>query len=208
MEPAMSAPYVAAHPQVERWGITHGPELKWLKAATARNFGFAASIMFQLECKGKISEPQLASVRKCMEGEKDREAAIAMRSLEAPALDMPEVEKAFLAALQNGVRSPKLRLAGFKFSPAKPNSANPSAVYVVGDGDTYLGKVLGGKFLRVASCTPEQEKAIIEAATDPKAAAIAYGLKYGKCSVCGRDLTDKDSIAMGIGPICVSRMGW
>jgi len=31
---------------------------------------------------------------------------------------------------------------------------------------------------------------------------INYGLETGECSICGRELTDKESIKRGIGPVC------
>lgn len=37
---------------------------------------------------------------------------------------------------------------------------------------------------------------------DPKGASIRYGQALGVCGVCGRILTDPESIAKGIGPIC------
>lgn len=36
-------------------------------------------------------------------------------------------------------------------------------------------------------------------------AAKAYGHIYGMCVICGRTLTDEQSIEMGIGPICASK---
>lgn len=46
------------------------------------------------------------------------------------------------------------------------------------------------------------------AAADPVAATLRYGLELGKCGVCGRTLTDPESRAAGIGPICAQRRGW
>jgi hypothetical protein len=37
--------------------------------------------------------------------------------------------------------------------------------------------------------------------------AEAFGQLYGVCAVCGRVLTDETSIARGIGPVCISRLG-
>jgi len=34
--------------------------------------------------------------------------------------------------------------------------------------------------------------------------AAAFGHLYGRCVQCGRTLTDEDSIARGIGPVCAS----
>ena len=36
-------------------------------------------------------------------------------------------------------------------------------------------------------------------------AAQAFGRLYGVCCQCGRDLTDEDSIAAGIGPVCAGK---
>lgn len=35
-----------------------------------------------------------------------------------------------------------------------------------------------------------------------------YGALYGTCCVCGRTLTDENSIAAGIGPVCAGKRGW
>lgn len=35
--------------------------------------------------------------------------------------------------------------------------------------------------------------------------AAAFGHLYGRCIVCSRTLTDEDSIARGIGPVCAER---
>ena len=50
--------------------------------------------------------------------------------------------------------------------------------------------------------------ALREVAADPRAASVAYGRELGRCGVCGRTLTDADSIAAGIGPVCAGRVGW
>jgi hypothetical protein len=38
--------------------------------------------------------------------------------------------------------------------------------------------------------------------------AKEFGALYGTCCVCGRTLTNEDSIKEGIGPICSGKMGW
>lgn len=40
-----------------------------------------------------------------------------------------------------------------------------------------------------------------------KAAAIRYGQELGRCGVCNRTLTDAESIAAGIGPVCLAKFG-
>lgn len=55
----------------------------------------------------------------------------------------------------------------------------------------------------------EAAKAVlILIAKDPKAASLLYGRELGHCGICGRTLTDEDSRARGIGPICAEKVGW
>ncbi len=62
--------------------------------------------------------------------------------------------------------------------------------------------------MAIDGCAPEQEAKVLEIAQDPKGAAIAYGRMTGSCACCGRALTDKDSVAAGIGPVCAENFGW
>jgi hypothetical protein len=101
-----------------------------------------------------------------------------------------------------------MRLAGFALSPAGAESKNVGAIYVKSSDGVYLGKVLGGVFARSRECSDEIQAKVLEVAKDPKAAAIAYGKEFGVCSVCGRELSDPESVERGIGPICADRFGW
>lgn len=56
---------------------------------------------------------------------------------------------------------------------------------------------------------PARKEFIYKAiAHDPRAASVRYGRELGHCGICGRTLTDPDSIAAGIGPVCAGRAGW
>lgn len=46
------------------------------------------------------------------------------------------------------------------------------------------------------------------AAAGAAEASARYGHEIGECGVCGRTLTNDESRAAGIGPICASKMGW
>ena len=48
-------------------------------------------------------------------------------------------------------------------------------------------------------------EALLAIEADPLAAARENGVKTGRCSCCGRPLTDPTSIGFGIGPICRER---
>ena len=102
----------------------------------------------------------------------------------------------------------KLRLGDFKFSLAPATGKNPGAIYIKRHDDTYLGKVMGGKLFTVALVDSVLEREIAGVINDPASSAIAYGKRWGKCSVCARDLTDEASIAKGIGPVCATRFGF
>lgn len=74
-------------------------------------------------------------------------------------------------------------------------------------GKTFVWAQASDEFHRVTR--PERIIAICEAiAADPQKAAVEYGKQLGECSMCGRTLTDADSIAAGIGPICAAKAGW
>lgn len=47
--------------------------------------------------------------------------------------------------------------------------------------------------------------ALADIEKDPEAAAVFHGRASGRCAVCSRDLTDPESIARGIGPICAEK---
>lgn len=85
---------------------------------------------------------------------------------------------------------------------------NVGCLYVKADG-AYMGKItLTGDFRPAYGIDAASAIEALKAAQeDPTAAAIAFGRETGNCSCCGRELTKADSIALGIGPICLDRLG-
>jgi hypothetical protein len=119
---------------------------------------------------------------------------------------------AFEAAKNRGAKRMVLRFSGIN---VKPNR-DLSALWVTSQIETemgqygqqaqYLGKVTRNQ---LDSRLPDDVKSVImDAADDPLNAAIRYGKVSGECSCCGRELTRKDSIERGIGPICAEKFGW
>lgn len=45
-------------------------------------------------------------------------------------------------------------------------------------------------------------------AEDVKGASLTYGREIGRCGVCGTTLTNDESRARGIGPVCATKAGW
>ena len=128
------------------------------------------------------------------------------------------IKAMFDAAFAAGHRRPVYRAEGLVLSRAGDFSRNPGAIYVKSDDDgAYLGKVVDGVYkpvlpgrpfvAKVRESADQVAEALAVIAADPKAAAIRFGQKSGNCACCGRALTAKDSVELGIGPICASKWG-
>ncbi|UIS25261.1 hypothetical protein [Erythrobacter phage vB_EliS-L02] len=197
------------------WIEEHKDEFEWL-VKRAPTFEFAKSLFESLAARGSLSDKQLAAVRRCLAQDHERERErqeIANRAPDIEAAALDKIMLAFHEALDRSIKYPKLRLDAFVFSFVR-SGQNAGSLYVKSaetdeNGERrYYGKITDGRFFRGFKCSEEDEKRIIEAASDPEAAAIAYGRREGRCSVCNRTLTKHDSIDRGIGPICAERFGW
>jgi hypothetical protein len=187
--------------KVDQFANSHPEVVNWLNANTS--FDFAVSLKNSLYKYGSLTDKQIAAVQKCIDRNAVRQIE---REKDATEIDVTNIQKAFTAAMSGGFKNLKLRMVGFTFSLAKPNSANPGAIYVTNHNE-YCGKIINGKFFP-CNCGQEVIDRLVEVAENPEAAAIAYGQQTGNCSCCGRTLTRKDSIERGIGPICATKYGW
>lgn len=197
----------------------HPAEIAWCEERRLRS-GFCVSLLMALAKWGSWTPGQLAAVQRSMFQDQERSAIRVQETAKlleaAPIVQIAKIEEAFGRAMSKGIKRPKLRLGGFMFKPASQTGKNPGAIYVTqrvrAMGEVYeaayMGKVLGGKFLRVRDCKDEHEKEIVEVINDPASAAIAYGKRWGECCVCGRPLENKESIDLGIGPICKDKYGF
>lgn len=187
------AEFAAARPEVAAW----------IKANPA--FEFAAALGVAVQKFGDLTPGQLAAVQKCIAREVERKAA-------APTVEGVDVlkasfDKAIAYSAEKGLKlSPRITVAGITISPAKATSANPGALYVK-DGDTYLGKIAGGKFHTVLACTAEQQAKVLAFVANPAEAAKVYGQTTGTCCICNATLISKWK-HRGIGPICAEKFGW
>ena len=185
------------------WIRDNAAAFEWLVNNCDHNT-FAASLLDNLRVWGRLTDKQLVAVLNNV----NRAAIAATKAETAPTVGVEPIEKAFDTARAAGVARPRLRLGEFTFSPAPAQGKNPGAIYVKHSDGTYLGKVTGSRLFTVSSVSGAVEQEIVAVAADPLNAAIAYGKRYGKCSVCARALTDEDSINRGIGPVCAERFGW
>jgi hypothetical protein len=78
-------------------------------------------------------------------------------------------------------------------------------------GKRYLNGLVGapGSFARRHLSPTENNKVAKLYRLDPKAAIKAFSVHYTCCAKCGAELTDAESIATGMGPICRGQLaGW
>lgn len=198
--------------QLEEWISSHQQEWQWI-TSRADSFDFAGSMREAVMKYHRLTDNQLAAVRRCAARDHERAERFAAERVEreknAVTVDISKVQTALNTAYGNKVRWPKLRLATYIFTRAGDDNRNPGSVYVTRKDDKlYLGKITDGKFIRSRDCTAEQEAEIVEAASNPEAAAKAYGQRFGACSICGRELTVNESIDRAMGPICAKKYGW
>lgn len=73
-------------------------------------------------------------------------------------------------------------------------------------GRTFVSVQASDELFPVRNPNARQEIMNLIAA-DPEAAMRRYGQELGQCGHCGRTLTDAESRAAGVGPICADR-GW
>jgi hypothetical protein len=196
----------------QEWKDANPAEALWMETS-ATKFAFAGAMLDALNKFGSLTEKQFETVQRLTlqsaQFMAERAAEKTARIASAPVVTVEAIEVAFNNAKQAGVKRPKLRLDTFVFSPAAETSANVGAIYIKNKEDgLYLGKVMGGRLFASRDCTTEASERIVAVASDPAQAAIAYGKKFGACSVCGRALTDADSIARGIGPVCAENYGF
>lgn len=194
------------------WREANPALAQWIAAKSDR-FDFARAMADQLTKRGEFSAGQLAAIERLAAADAARDIARtaerAAVQAAAPACSVAAIETAFAAARADGIKRPLLRLAGFRFSPAPDTGRNAGAIYVKATaGGAYLGKIAGGKFVKGFECDTPTAAEVVAVATDPEAAAVAYGKRFGRCACCGAELSNPESVARGIGPICAGRFGW
>lgn len=179
--------------------LEHKELFKWLRENQSWN-SFAASLMEQHNSGRRWTDKQVAAASRIME---KTIATRAAKDAAKPTIDLSPIRTMFEAAVENGHKRPTYRAEGLVINRAPDYGANPGALYVKTDDKSYLGKVVGTKYIGRDDALP-----LLEAiAKNPLEAAVAYGRRTGSCACCGRKLTNATSIDLGIGPICREKWG-
>jgi hypothetical protein len=74
-------------------------------------------------------------------------------------------------------------------------------------GYTFVTRQAGDNEFAVRN-RQSREDVLTVIGRDPRAAMLRYGQEIGACGHCGRTLTNPESRAAGIGPICSRKMGF
>lgn len=198
-----------AEASMDLFSTEYPAEAAWMKERAGR-FDFAREMIEAVRKFGDLTLNQMAAVRRCMVQDAERtKAAVAKREAASGEIDVSKLDEAFAVARANGALVASIRTGDICFSLAKASGRNPGAIYCkTRAGGEYLGKIAGGRFTASFECTEAHKATIVEAAADPKAAALRYAAITNECSVCGRLLTDPVSKAAGIGPKCAGKFGW
>lgn len=80
----------------------------------------------------------------------------------------------------------------------------------VGFEGRYFGFIDSDGEFHQSDRTPCDEavmKALRELDADPMAVALSYGRNTGSCCICGAKLENSKSVELGIGPICLGKVG-
>lgn len=161
---------------------------------------FANSLVQQYRSKGDLSERQWdAAERMILKTQATRERKASMTR----DVDVSRIKELLVSA---NVKKPVFRAAELAFSLAPTSGKNAGAVYVK-RGPDYQGKIADGRFEPSKGCYTSTADAVVAVASNPRGEAVKHGKVTGRCSCCGRPLTDPVSIEMGIGPICASNWG-
>lgn len=175
--------------------------LQWL-ADNANRSEFAASLNLYLSRNACLTIGQYNAVVAGLQ----RAEAAKQAEASAPSADPSRLEAVFEVALKSGLKAPRLRVGEFSFSLAGASSVNAGAIYVKGEEGVYLGKLQRGRF--IARQQGDYVARVLEIAADPEGEAIKHGKLTGRCAICSRKLSDAESVARGIGPICAEKFGW
>lgn len=192
--------YIAAHTPEYTWAITN-----------MAHFGFALSMYEAVKQHGAWTDGQLAAIRKCMARDEEREKQREATKAAAPVIAGEGFDRmlaAFASARASGLKRPKLRIDEFTFALASETSKYVGRALFVKLNGIYMGRIdLEGRWFPSPQSSEVVSEKVKQICSDPLAAAVMHGKQTGHCSCCGLELTNEESVRLGIGPICREKWG-
>lgn len=173
---------------------------------------FATDVAAKAIRYGRLTDNQRASLTSMRDKCAAKEKAVTEATPERSGFE--EVVAILGRIAASGNVFPKLRLRTPNDAPVnialRTFGHNAGQVRVFA-GDTPCGEIKDGTWRtpRGWRITPA-ERADLDALfdrliEDPKAVCASYGYATGHCALCGRPLSNPESVAMGIGPICAGK---
>lgn len=179
-----------------------------LPTLPAKDHPFAQSLIDSCANQGSLTPGRREWVGKLID-----------RALNPPAapvaVDLAGIRKMFDAAVSH-LKHPKVRLQADDGTPVVIGMAGPSSKYpgqlMVTDGGPYMnnrwfGRVDGASFHSARACTDTVRGLLTSLSTDPAAIVARHGKLTGCCALCGKQLSDAESIERGVGPVCLKKWG-
>ena len=201
--------------------VTFTTDLSWPDAINilrevAKTSGFAASLLERETKKQYLSASQVAWVYKLAEDARNRGTEPQSNALTTSA---DNILASLLSAVDKGLKRPALRL-NYETYQVKIN-------YVKSSGKCWFTINSGGDIKCLVGMIDEQgnfkafRSGLSEIGIDPEllinwvsevnsnvtSALEMYGKMTSTCGCCGLPLTNKKSIELGIGPICLEKYG-
>lgn len=174
-----------------------------MKLASDKQLAYIRVLMTQRDTP-KLSEQTLASMNM-------RHASELITSLlTMPRKAVPVKVSVSFSALDN-VPNSKYALATNTLRPYLVNTTLAGDLLFVEvrtfKDRKYLRRLHGapGNFTRSRFSAADGVQIITQIAADPAAAALAFSVAYTCCACCLAPLTDEESRARGLGPICAKR---
>lgn len=208
--PSASAPRIAQltiEQKLEQFTADNPEVVKWVMGSIT--FEFAVSLAQSLAKFGSLTENQMGAVHKCMARDVDRAAQREAAKVSVTGEGLNKIGAALARAKAKGLKNPALVFDSVCFKAAKAASPNAGSLYVTSGRkfeSVYFGKIdAAGVFHPQYQCPDEIKAEVARICRDPLAEIVAHGRRTGNCACCNRPLTDKASIARGIGPVCLEK---
>lgn len=170
----------------------------------AGDFGFLLDMKYRFQNNKPLSEKQVAAIEKCLKPK----APKATPSTPAPIANAKPFEFTAPAG------SYAIMFAGEPVFVVVQRVTDETSKWF---GWCFVKRQASDELYRLAQVDPKgvlktfdnnAEKYLRLLNIDPKAASMAYGRLIGACGCCGKTLTNPESLALGIGPVCAQNNGW
>ena len=195
-----------------KWAEEHAPEIAYMRKRIENGSNYYYGFQVRLDAHGSLFNSTLEIIRKDMAKDAEFFAAKkaekqAENAAKSGTVGVEAIDALFATATANGLKKPIFRTERLTIKRAPAGGRNAGALYVTDRdlGGEYVGKIVNGKFEARREAKPDTLKLLCEIAGDPMEAAVRYGRSTGTCCICARELTDADSVAAGIGPICANK---